>query len=76
MPTKGTKANKRGTRVPLKFFKDAELAGMVTVRVDGTGKGPGVIVAGEKLQLAFAGSELGKQDSVIAYLGSPEFAFS
>jgi len=76
MPMTGTKANKNGTPVPLKFFHAAELDGMVTVRVNGTGKGPGVIVAGEKLQLALAGNELVKQESVIAYLGSPVLAFS
>ena len=49
---------------------------MVTVNLNGTGKGPGVIVAGEKLQVAFVGSELCKQESVIAYFGSPVFAFN
>jgi len=49
---------------------------MVTVNLNGTGKGPGVIVAGEKRQVAFVGSELCKQESVIAYFGSPVFAFN
>ena len=59
---------------PAGFSSDAELEGTVMVSVNGTGKGPGVILAGEKLQVALAGNELGKQESVIAYRGLPVFA--
>ena len=76
MPASGTKAKKSCTRIPFGFSSDAELAGTVTDSVNGTGKGPGVIVAGEKLQVAFVGNELCKQESVIGYFGLPVFAFN
>ena len=45
-------------------------------RVNGTAKGPGVICAGEKLHVAPAGNVLCRQESVMAYLGSPVLAFN
>lgn len=46
------------------------------VSVKGTAKGPGVIVDGEKLQVAFEGNELCRHDSVIGYFGLPVFLFN
>jgi hypothetical protein len=77
IPVSGVKAKARApSRIPFGFSSKPEPVGIVTVNLKGTGKGPGVIVEGEKLQVAFAGSELCKQESVIAYFGSPVFAFN
>jgi hypothetical protein len=55
---------------------DDEAVGTVTVSVNGTAKGPGVMVEGEKLHVAPVGNVLCAQESVIGYFGSPVLAFN
>jgi hypothetical protein len=76
MPTRGTNAKYSCHRIQFGLSRNAEPEGTEMVSVNGTAKGPGVIVEDEKLQVAPAGIELAKHPSLIAYLGSPVFAFS
>lgn len=70
-PASGTKAKaKYSGRVPLLLFREAEPEGTLIVSVDGAGEGPGVIVAGAKLQVAPGGNELCRQESVIVGPGA------
>lgn len=77
-PASGMKARSIGEscKNPLGFCKEAELAGTLTARVNGTELLLlGVMVGGEKVQVAPAGKELCKHDSAMGWAGLPVFLF-
>lgn len=62
-------------QLPLRFCKDADVEGTLTASVNGTAELPGVMVVGLKVQVAPAGKELCRQESVMGCFELPELAF-